>query len=183
MGIDPGTNLMGHAVIESCEGKLTLVEMGVAKFRRTESHYMRLKRIYDSVMEIIGEFKPEELAIEAPFYGKNVRAMLSLGRGQGVAIAAAVTCGLTVSEYEPKEIKLAATAQGDASKEQVRLMLQNQIEIPPQLLETLELDATDALGVAMCHAQRFRYPGMAPKTKLSASWAKFMAQNPGRIVE
>ena len=142
MGIDPGTIVMGYGLIEVKGQTARLLALGVISLDKFENHYMRLKRIFDRVQGLIDEFHPDELAIEAPFFGKNVQSMLKLGRAQGVAMAAGLARDLPITEYEPKKVKMAITGNGNASKEQVAKMLQ-------QLLKFKELpshlDATDGL--------------------------------------
>ena len=150
LGIDPGTTVMGYGVIKTIGNKASLLTMGVIDFKDCETHYDKLNKIFTRVTEIINEFDPEILSIEAPFYGKNVQSMLKLGRAQGVAIAACMQAGLKVYEYSPLKIKMALTGNGGASKEQVadlvrRLLCISKEELPKKL------DATDAVAAAYCH--------------------------------
>lgn len=148
MGIDPGTNVMGYSLLGVAAKKPVMIAMGVIELSRFESHYMRLRRIYDRVLGLVESFLPDELAIEAPFFGKNVQSMLKLGRAQGVAMAAALSRDVPITEYEPRKIKMAITGNGAASKEQVRTMLQRILKIPDNQMAD-KLDATDALGSLM----------------------------------
>lgn len=177
IGIDPGTNVMGYGILGVWANKPTLVAMGVIKLSRFEDHYMRLHRIYDRVLGLVEQYLPDEMAIEAPFFGKNVQSMLKLGRAQGVAIAAALARAVPITEYEPRKIKQAITGNGAASKEQVREMLRRMLSIPKVDLD-IELDATDALGAALCHFYESSMPVIA---KSYSSWKDFIAKNPDRV--
>ena len=150
LGIDPGTNVLGYGVLETNGSKARMLAMGVIDLRHCKDVYVKLGRIYERVSEIIESFKPDELAIEAPFFGKNVQSMLKLGRAQGVAIAAAISKGLPIHEYAPLKIKMAITGNGGASKEQVALILKRVFCIKDENMLPY-LDATDALGAAYCH--------------------------------
>ena len=150
LGIDPGTNVMGYGVIKILERKPSMVAMGVIDMRKTDDPYLRLGHIFDRVTGIIEEYLPDEMAIEAPFFGKNVQSMLKLGRAQGVAIAAAIHHDVPIHEYAPLKIKMAITGQGQASKEQVAGMLQRLLKITQSEMPHF-MDATDALGAAYCH--------------------------------
>ncbi|MCK4749847.1 MAG: crossover junction endodeoxyribonuclease RuvC [Bacteroidales bacterium] len=175
LGIDPGTNLMGYGIIQS-EGKNPeYVNMGVIDLKKSGDHYMKLRRIYECTIDLIEKYLPDEVAIEAPFYGKNVQSMLKLGRAQGVAIAAVLARDVPVFEYAPRKIKLAITSAGDASKEQVAGMLArmfNLREIPKNL------DATDGLAVAVCH---FYQKDIGIKNPGSRSWEDYIRKNPGKV--
>lgn len=179
IGIDPGTNLMGYGLIAVEHNKPRLLAMGVIRLNKFDSHYTRLNLIFDRVHSLVREFAPREMAIEAPFFGKNVQSMLKLGRAQGVAMAAALTQGVEITEYEPRKIKMAITGNGAASKEQVREMLRRTLNIDAKALEDIELDATDALAAAVCHHYESLKPlkGSGPK-----SWKDFIAKNPDRLV-
>lgn len=178
IGIDPGTNVMGYGILAVDRGKPSLIAMGVIKLSRFEDHYMRLHRIYSRVLQIVEQYLPDEMAIEAPFFGKNVQSMLKLGRAQGVAMAAALARQVPITEYEPRKIKQAITGNGGASKEQVREMLRRILDISPETYTDLELDATDALGAALCHHYESSKPIQVPRAK---SWADFVASNPTRV--
>ncbi len=177
IGIDPGTNVMGYGILGVRAKKPALVAMGVIKLSRFEDHYMRLHRIYDRVLGLVEQYLPDEMAIEAPFFGKNVQSMLKLGRAQGVAIAAALARAVPITEYEPRKIKQAITGNGAASKEQVREMLRRMLNISNADLD-IELDATDALGAALCHFYESSKP---VSTKSYSSWKDFIAKNPDRV--
>lgn len=178
IGIDPGTNLMGYGILGVKAGKPQMIALGVIKLSRFESHYLRLRRIYDRVLGLVEQYLPDEMAIEAPFFGKNVQSMLKLGRAQGVAMAAALARDVPITEYEPRKIKMAITGNGAAAKEQVREMLRRILNIPAERLEGEMLDATDALAAALCHhyEQQRPTPTAGPK-----SWKDFLAKNPDRI--
>ncbi|MDR0725576.1 MAG: crossover junction endodeoxyribonuclease RuvC [Prevotellaceae bacterium] len=178
LGVDPGTTLMGYAIVRSEGSKLELLIMGVIELKKYKTHYEKLSKIYERVDSIIKEYKPEELAIEAPFFGKNVQSMLKLGRAQGVAMAAALSNGLPIFEYAPKKIKIAITGSGSASKEQVAksLKLELQIKDMPKYM-----DATDALGAAVCHFHQTKFINQIAKSG-SSDWKSFIKNNPERIV-
>ncbi len=174
LGVDPGTNVLGYAVLDIEGEQLDLVQMGILKLQSFKDHQTKLKEIYLQLQDIIECFLPQEMAIESPFYGKNVQSMLKLGRAQGVAIAAAITMGLQIVEYSPKKIKQSVTGNGNASKEQVSAMLGHLLG---RSVESQKLDATDALAAAMCHhLQR----GAVTNAKSYTGWKQFLAENPGR---
>lgn len=177
LGIDPGTNFMGYAVIESDGSKINMQAIGILDIHKVEDTYLKLKMIFDRVTGLCNSYKPDHLAIEAQFYDKNAQSMLKLGRAQGVSIAAALNYGVKVTEYEPRKIKLAVTGNGNASKEQVARMLISMLalkEVPDKF------DATDALAVAVCHHYQQKSPALP---KGGNSWANFIANNPGRVVK
>ena len=177
IGIDPGTNVMGYGVL-GIKGKTSsMIVMGVLKLNKLEDHYMRLHRIFERVTSVIEQYLPDEMAIEAPFYGKNVQSMLKLGRAQGVAIAAALGRQVLITEYEPRKIKMAITGNGAASKEQVAAMLQRILQLTAEQMPDL-LDATDALAAALCHFYERNKPFTGKGTK---SWKSFIAQHPDRV--
>ena len=177
IGIDPGTNVMGYGVLGILRGKPSVVAMGVLRLNRMEDHYMRLHRIHERVLGLVEQYLPDEFAIEAPFFGKNVQSMLKLGRAQGVAMAAALSRDIPIAEYEPRKVKMAITGNGAASKEQVQEMLVRILKIPRENLLP-ELDATDALGVALCHFYESSRQSLPAGPK---SWKEFIARNPGRV--
>lgn len=176
LGIDPGTNVMGYGLLHVRGNKAELVVMGVVDMRRESDPYVRLGRIYERVASIIDAYHPDELAIEAPFFGKNVQSMLKLGRSQGVAIAAAVGHSVPVHEYAPMKIKMAITGQGSASKEQVAAMLQRLLRLDTKAMPKF-MDATDALGVAYCH---FMQQGTPVTDTHYNGWKDFINKNQGR---
>jgi len=178
LGIDPGTNVMGYALLAVDKGKPQLMLMGVIKLSKFDDHYMRLRRIYERVSAIVNQHLPDELAIEAPFFGKNVQSMLKLGRAQGVAMAAALVRDIPITEYPPTSVKQSITGVGSASKEQVANMLKHLLKIPDEKMPAL-LDATDALAVAMTHFYESRKPSLPKGPK---SWNEFLRQNPERLV-
>lgn len=176
LGVDPGTNVLGYAVIET-EGKyFRLLDFGVIHLRSLDDQQWKLKKIFEDLQIIITKYKPHEMAIEAPFFGKNVQSMLKLGRAQGVAIAAGITNGLSITEYSPKKIKQAITGKGNASKEQVAAMLRN---ILNRELDQQYLDATDALATAVCHFYQSsnHLTGKSGKFK---GWQGYLKDNPER---
>lgn len=177
IGIDPGTNLMGYGLLGVNGKNLSVIAMGVIKLNKFDDHYLRLRRIFERVTGLIEQYLPDELAIEAPFFGKNVQSMLKLGRAQGVAMAAALARDIPIVEYAPLKIKQAITGNGGASKEQVAEMLRRILSIPKEDMPDF-LDATDALGAALCHY----YESMRPKVdKGCNSWKDFIAKNPSRV--
>ncbi|MCF0218365.1 MAG: crossover junction endodeoxyribonuclease RuvC [Muribaculaceae bacterium] len=179
IGIDPGTIVMGYAILGIKGKKPQCVAMGVVKLEKFASHYIRLLRIHQQVTSLIAQYLPDEMAIEAPYYGKNVQAMLKLGRAQGVAIAAALGRDVPIAEYEPRKIKQSVTGNGAASKEQLREMLRRILNIPDEQI-TPELDATDALGAALCHFYESSRP--VGGNGGAKSWKDFINQNPDRVV-
>lgn len=179
MGIDPGTNVMGYALLGVNGRHPEMIVMGVIRLTKLGDHYMRLRRIYERVSAIVAEHLPDELAIEAPFFGKNVQSMLKLGRSQGVAMAAALCRDIPIAEYAPLSVKQSITGRGSASKEQVANMLMHLLKIEPEKMPDM-LDATDALAVAMTH---FYESGKPKVEKGAGSWVQFLAQNPDRIVK
>lgn len=177
IGIDPGTNVMGYGILGVKGRKPELIALGVVKLNKFDSHYLRLLRIHERVLGLVEQFLPDEMAIEAPFFGKNVQSMLKLGRAQGVAMAAALSRDIPITEYEPRKIKMAITGSGAASKEQVREMLRRILNISPDKLD-IELDATDALAAALCHHYESSRPVPSAGPK---SWKDFIAKNPDRV--
>jgi len=178
LGIDPGTNVMGYALLGVNKKNPEMIVMGVIKLSRFADHYLRLRRIYERVNQLVAQHLPDEMAIEAPFFGKNVQSMLKLGRAQGVAMAAALTHDVPIREYAPLSVKQSITGSGAASKEQVANMLQHILHIPDEKMPAL-LDATDALAVALTHFYESGKPQIAAGPK---NWADFLAKNPDRIV-
>jgi len=177
LGVDPGTNVMGYGILRVLGNKAELMTMGVIELHKYESHYLRLGKIYERITGIIDAFHPDEMAIEAPFFGKNVQSMLKLGRAQGVAITAAIMRDIPIAEYEPRKIKVAITGNGAAAKEQVAGMLQRILNIPKEEMD-VQFDATDALGAAYCH---FIQMGKPQVDKHYGSWKDFIARNAGKI--
>ena len=173
LGIDPGTNVMGYGVLRVVGNKASMVCMGVVDLRKIKDPYLRLGRIFERVTGIIDEYLPDEMAIEAPFFGKNVQSMLKLGRAQGVAIAAAIHHDVPIHEYAPLKIKMAITGQGQASKEQVAAMMQRLLKITPDDMPKFA-DATDALAAAYCH---FMQAGRPETTVHYGSWKDFAKKN------
>ena len=177
LGIDPGTIVMGYGVLSIETRKPCLTTMGVLSLDRYADHYLRLRRIYERVLALIDEYHPDELAIEAPFFGKNVQSMLKLGRAQGAAIAAALNRDIPIFEYAPLKIKMAITGNGKAAKEQVAGMLQHILHIPDENMLP-QLDATDGLAAAFCHYLQTDRP--MPEKNYS-SWKDFIAKNPNKV--
>jgi len=175
LGIDPGTSITGYGVIKTTGPVPELIIIGAIDLSKFDNHYLKLKHIFDRTIGIIDEYIPDELAIEAPFYGKNVQSMLKLGRAQGAAIAAALSRSLPIFEYAPRKIKMSITGQGAASKEQVASMLMNILKFN---LKEIKLDATDGLAAALCHFYQTNNP---LKEKGYNSWKDFMHKNPKRV--
>lgn len=177
LGIDPGTNVMGYGLIRVLGGKASMMAMGVIDMRKEPDPYLKLGRIFERVTGIIDEFLPDEMAIEAPFFGKNVQSMLKLGRAQGVAIAAAIHHDIPIHEYAPMKIKMAITGQGQASKEQVAGMLTRMLKISADDKVPF-MDATDALAAAYCH---YLQAGRPEQKAGYRSWKDFVGKNKQRI--
>ncbi len=173
LGIDPGTVVMGYGIVKITKNKLELVQFGVIHLSKYDNHALKLKKIFERVSSLIRDYAPDEVALEAPFFGKNVQSMLKLGRAQGVAMAAALHHEIPITEYAPLKVKQSVTGKGKASKEQVAGMIMKLLNIQemPKLL-----DATDALAVALCH--HFQGGAVAKK---STSWKAFLSDNPGRV--
>ncbi|NQY67800.1 MAG: crossover junction endodeoxyribonuclease RuvC [Flavobacteriales bacterium] len=176
LGIDPGTSITGYGLISVDKNKIELISIGIIKLNKLDNHALKLKRIFERTLGLIDEFNPDSLAIEAPFYGKNVQSMLKLGRAQGVSMAAALYRNVPITEYAPKKIKQSITGNGNASKEQVAKMLQTLCGI--KTLPT-DLDATDGLAAAVCH----HFQGDKQSTGSNYSgWKSFIQNNPNRKV-
>lgn len=178
LGIDPGTTIMGYGLIKVEGNKVTLIAMGVLDLKKYANHYLKLQKIFSRTLSLIDEFHPDHLAIEAPFFGKNVQSMLKLGRAQGVAMSAALYRDIPLTEYAPLKIKMAITGRGSASKEQVADMLRRFLNIPQdQMLP--QLDATDGLAAAYCH---FLQLGRPTSEKSYSGWKDFIAKNQDKVV-
>ncbi len=175
IGVDPGTKMCGYGILEVINKKIRLIDLGVINLTSKKTHQEKLQTIYHQVQAEIATYKPTCMAVEAPFFGKNVQSMLKLGRAQGSAIVAGMNMGLEVEEYSPKKIKQSVTGNGNASKEQVAAMLESILNIS---LEGKMLDATDALGAAVCHF--YQSNSILGKSD-GKSWSKFLKNNPGRV--
>jgi crossover junction endodeoxyribonuclease RuvC len=182
LGIDPGTIVMGYGIIITKGKQAELLGMGVLKLDKYADYALKLKKIFERTVGLIDEFHPDELAIEAPFFGKNVQSMLKLGRAQGVAIAAAMSRELSVNEYSPKKIKQSITGNGNASKEQVAIMLQRIFKYEEN---HSFYDATDGLAAAYCHfmqnTQIIKATPAKKSVKKASSWEAFVNQNPDKV--
>jgi crossover junction endodeoxyribonuclease RuvC len=177
LGIDPGTNVLGFAIIDADKKAVKVIEIGVLTFAHiSDDHTVKLRYIFEQVQDLIRHHKPSEMAIEAPFFGKNVQSMLKLGRAQGVAIAAGMVNQLSITEYMPKKIKRAVTGNGNASKEQVAGMLENILHTK---FSEKHFDATDALATAMCHWFQASSANAAGQKSYSG-WKAFLKDNPAR---
>ncbi|MCT4623159.1 MAG: crossover junction endodeoxyribonuclease RuvC [Schleiferiaceae bacterium] len=176
LGIDPGTNIMGYGVIKVTGNNPNMLCLDVVHLNKLGDHYLKLKTIFEKTLMIIDEFNPDEVALEAPFFGKNVQSMLKLGRAQGVAMAAALSRSIPVFEYLPKKVKMSVTGNGNASKEQLSGMLQSMYNFknPPKYL-----DATDGLAVATCHFLQSKNGQLISNSK--SGWKSFLKENPDRI--
>lgn len=177
MGIDPGTTVMGYGILRVLDNKPSMEAMGVMQLGKYGDHYLKLAKIYARVVGLIEEYLPDELAIEAPFYGKNVQSMLKLGRAQGVAMAAAISRDVPIFEYAPLKIKMAITGNGRAAKEQVAYMLQKILNIPDENMLP-QLDATDGLAAALCH---FYQSDIGRGEKPYKSWKDYISRNPDKV--
>ena len=179
LGIDPGTTVLGYGIIQVKGNKMTMLNFGVVQLSKLENQPEKLARIFSRIDGLIQEYKPTELAIEAPFFGKNVQSMLKLGRAQGVAIAACLKNGMTYEEYTPKRIKQSITGSGNASKEQVAGILEKMFQIKDM---PKYLDATDGLAAAVCH-HFSKGIGENYKAKSGSGWEGFLRKNPSREVK
>ncbi len=175
LGIDPGTTIMGFGLIKIVNKKMEFMQLNELMLKKYDDHYLKLKLIFERTIELIDTYHPDEIAIEAPFFGKNVQSMLKLGRAQGVAMAAGLSREVPITEYAPKKIKMAITGNGNASKEQVAKMLQSMLG-----LKTLpkNLDSMDGLAAAVCH---FYNEGRIEIGKSYSGWGAFVKQNEGRV--
>jgi crossover junction endodeoxyribonuclease RuvC len=175
LGIDPGTNIMGYGLIHIKGKKMDLIQIGILHLSKLKTHELKLKQIFERTLAIIDEYKPDELAIESPFFGKNVQSMLKLGRAQGVAMSAGLYRNVPIFEYSPKKIKKAITGNGNASKEQVAAMLKSLLDIKKM---PKHLDATDGLAAAVCH--NFQN-NIIEEGKSYTGWKAFIKDNPQRL--
>jgi crossover junction endodeoxyribonuclease RuvC len=175
LGIDPGTTIMGFGLIKVTNRTMHFIQLNELHLKKYDSHYLKLKLIFDRTIHLIDTYHPDEIAIEAPFFGKNVQSMLKLGRAQGVAMAAGLSREVPITEYSPKKIKMSITGNGNASKEQVAKMLKSLLG-----MKTLpkNLDATDGLAAAVCH---FYNHGKVSVDKSYSGWASFVKHNEKRI--
>ncbi|MGB0981862.1 MAG: crossover junction endodeoxyribonuclease RuvC [Winogradskyella sp.] len=175
LGIDPGTTIMGFGLIKIVGKKMEFLQLNELMLKKYDDHYLKLKLIFERTIELIDTYHPDEIAIEAPFFGKNVQSMLKLGRAQGVAMAAGLSREIPVTEYAPRKIKMAITGNGNASKEQVAKMLQSMLglkELPKNL------DSMDGLAAAACH---FYNQGRVAVGKSYSGWGAFVKQNESRV--
>ena len=175
LGIDPGTNIMGYGVIKIENKKIEMVQMGVIHLSKLNSHALKLKKIFERTVHLVDQYKPDEVSLESPFFGKNVQSMLKLGRAQGVAMAAALYRDIPIFEYTPKKIKKSITGNGNASKNQVAAMLESLFKIKEM---PKHLDATDGLAAATCHYFQARN---ISKTNQYSGWKSYIKNNPDKI--
>ncbi len=178
LGIDPGTVIMGYGLIKATGQNLEMLQYGVIHLSKYEDYTAKLKRIFERCLQLIDQYQPSAVALEAPFYAKNVQSMLKLGRAQGTAMAAALYRDKDVFEYAPRKIKQSITGNGNASKEQVALMLQKLLNLKG---ETEHLDATDALGVAVCHFFQQKSAGISGGK--GGTWKAFLQENPKKVLK
>lgn len=177
LGIDPGTTVMGYGILKVTGNRTELLAMGVLDLKKYKDHYLKLQRIFARTLSLIDEFHPDCLAIEAPFFGKNVQSMLKLGRAQGVAMSAALYRDIPITEYAPLKIKMAITGSGSASKEQVADMLRRFLKIPQEHMLP-QLDATDGLAAAYCH---FLQMGNPSSEKSFSGWKDYISKNKEKV--
>ena len=181
LGIDPGTRIMGYGLLQVKGKEVKMLAMGVIDMHKCADIYLKLGRIYERVINVINSFHPDELAIEAPFCGKNVQSMLKLGRAQGVVIAAAISRQIPVHEYAPTKIKMTITGNGNASKEQVASAMQRMLRIPQENMLPW-MDATDALAAAYCHyLGTLGVAPSVPSSNSASSWKDVARRNPGKV--
>ena len=175
LGIDPGTNIMGYGVIKIENKNVEMVQMGVIHLSKLNSHALKLKKIFERTVSLVDQYKPDEVSLESPFFGKNVQSMLKLGRAQGVAMAAALYRDIPIFEYTPKKIKKSITGNGNASKNQVAAMLESLFKIKEM---PKHLDATDGLAAATCH---YFQANNTSKTNQYSGWKSYIKNNPDKI--
>jgi crossover junction endodeoxyribonuclease RuvC len=175
LGIDPGSNIMGYGVLKITRNKPQIVAMGVIKTSGFPGHYQKLSHIFNRTLHLVDEYKPDETALEAPFFGKNVQSMLKLGRAQGVAMAASLYRNIPIFEYAPLRIKQAITGNGSATKEQVAYFLKQMFNLE---VMTSDLDATDGLATAVCHFLQLKNP---VSNKPIKNWGEYIRKNPGKV--
>lgn len=177
MGVDPGTKIMGYGIIEVKNGQMKAICYDIINLSKFKNHALKLKKISERMSELIEQYAPDEMALESPFYSKNVQVAIKLGRAQGVAMAAALVKEIPISEYAPRKIKQSVTGQGEASKEQVASMLKNLLKLAD---DKIIIDATDALGVAVCHYFQTS-SGIVNTEEKVKGWGAFLKNNPDRI--
>jgi crossover junction endodeoxyribonuclease RuvC len=175
LGIDPGTNILGFALIKQEGKKLSIINIGILNLKSYDNHYLKLKKIHSSLSVLIKQYLPDEMAIESPFHGVNVQSMLKLGRAQGVAMSAALNFDIPITEYAPRKVKLAVTGTGTASKEQVASMLKKIFKLSEEIKQT---DASDALAIALCHY--YSLNNTIPSSGKN-SWKDFIKNNPTKV--
>ena len=176
LGIDPGTTIMGFGLIKVKGKSMSFLQLNELQLKKYSDHYLKLKLIFERTVELIDTYNPDEIAIEAPFFGKNVQSMLKLGRAQGVAMAAGLSREIPITEYSPKKIKMAITGNGNSSKEQVAKMLKTMLDIKEM---PKNLDSTDGLAAAVCHYFNF---GSSSSKKEFSNWASYISKNPDKLV-
>lgn len=175
LGIDPGTTVMGFGLLKVMGKEMEVIVLDELLLSKYDDHYLRLKKIFEKTIQIIDNYNPDEISIEAPFFGKNVQSMLKLGRAQGVAMAAGLSREIPIIEYAPKKIKMAITGNGNASKEQVAKMLQSLLKLKEL---PIRLDATDGLAAAVCH---FYNGDKTTSNSNYTGWKAFVKDNPKKV--
>lgn len=178
LGVDPGTRVMGYGLIAVNGNQLKLLSYGVIRLEKLSSHELKLKRIFERIVSLIEEYLPDEMAIEAQFYGVNVQSMLKLGRAQGVAMAAALSREVSIVEYLPKKVKQSVSGNGNAGKDQVAYMVEKLLD---EKLDKKFLDATDALAVAICHHMHGKTKALTGNSSTKKGWAAFVSENKDRV--
>lgn len=158
LGLDPGSQRTGYAVIEINGGKIAYLVSGAIK-AGGESLAERLQDIFVGVDRLTNEFHPDEVAIERIFMHRNADSALKLGQARGAALSATFAVRPRVFEYAPREVKLAVVGTGSAQKDQVQLMVKRLLNIAGPLAE----DAADALAIALCHAHSRKILALASK--------------------
>jgi crossover junction endodeoxyribonuclease RuvC len=181
LGIDPGTNVMGYALLKVEERKPSLIVMGVLTLSKIESHYLRLRRIHERTLQLINEYHPDELAIESPFVGINPNSLIKLCRAQGVVMAAAVERDIPIFEYPPAKVKISIVGNGNAAKEQVAEMVKRELHLTEEMFEGQKLDATDALAIALAHHYATLRQLNSSSKGSAKSWKDFVAHNADRV--
>lgn len=181
LGIDPGTNVMGYALLSVVDRKPSLLVMGVLTLAKVESHYLRLRRIHERTLQLIEQYHPDELAIESPFVGINPNSMIKLCRAQGVVMAAAVMRDLPIFEYPPAKVKISIVGNGNAAKEQVAEMVKRQLHLTDEMFQGQKLDASDALAIALTHHYITSRPTGGALGGGARSWKDFVSKNADRV--
>ncbi|WP_040005793.1 crossover junction endodeoxyribonuclease RuvC [Fibrisoma limi] len=180
LGVDPGTQVAGYGIIAVQAGVMRMMQYGVVQLSKYSTYQLKLQKLHDTILRLIDEYKPDEMAIEDPFFGKNVQAMLKLGRAQGVVMAAALSRNIPIVEYAPRRVKQSVTGNGNASKDQVSHMVGHLLKAD---LNPAFFDATDALAIAVCHHfHENAIPLVSSKKSKKGAWSAFVNENPNRTL-